>query len=178
MGKAHMGRSLKQVIHIPISHSCLSAGVGQDTAAQHPCVFTAATGSCTARRDLLWEHMLLPSLLQGALLNFTQVGHTAGKTKLYFGYSFASLLQWLRKDQAVSLNPSSPRPEHLDPAVKLQTSVRATGVALPLSPKADVVSLQVPLRPIHFQPYHQSLFQETDCMARQKQCHFIVTFCE
>lgn len=53
MGKAHMGRSLKQAIHIPISHSCLSAGIGLDMAAQHPCVFTAARDSSSKGRPPL-----------------------------------------------------------------------------------------------------------------------------
>lgn len=86
-----MGKSVKQVMHTPISHSCFGAGMGQDIAAQHPCTFTAATGSGTARGDLLWQRMLLPSLLQGASLNFTQAGYRAGKIKFYFWLPLLSL---------------------------------------------------------------------------------------
>lgn len=71
-GKAHMGSPLKRVIQILISHPCLSSGTGLDRAAQHPCVFTAAIGLCTARGDL-WEQMLLSSLLGNASSDFTQV---------------------------------------------------------------------------------------------------------
>jgi len=35
-----------------------------------------------------------------------------------FSYSFTTLLQWPRKDQALSLRPSRSRPERLDPAAK------------------------------------------------------------
>lgn len=34
------------------------------------------------------------------------------------------------------------------------------------------------IEPSHFQPYQQSLFQETDYMVWQNQCHFVVTCCE
>lgn len=131
-----MGSSLQKVIQIDISHPCLSAGIGLDSAARHPCVFTAATGSCMARGDLLWEQMLLSSLPEGAPQDFIQVGPIGRRMNHYFGYPFTTFSQ----------------------------------------SRGDLTAGTFEL--IHFQPYQQSLFQETDYMARQNQCHFVVTCCE
>lgn len=84
-GKAHTWISLKQFVPIYISHLCLSAGIGIDSAVHHPHNFIAATGrrsSCMAREDLFWEQMLQTSLLEGIPIGFTQ----AGRMNRYFAY--------------------------------------------------------------------------------------------
>lgn len=79
MGKAHMGRSLKQVIHVHHIHIHIHIrNIHQPLlppcwhrTGHGSCVFTAATGSCSARGGFPWEQVLLLGLCQGA---FTKEG--------------------------------------------------------------------------------------------------------